>query len=170
MLTLRTLQPADREAFVDAVSEFLAVEPSWPFAFRFDLDDDFDEYVRMLEAWSKGEQLPESHVPSSYLVGLVERKIVGRVSLRHELSDALRRIGGHIGYGVVPSERGKGYATEMLRQTLPLARGLGISRAMLTCDDGNHASIRVIERCGGVLEARDQSPHGTTIRRYWISL
>jgi predicted acetyltransferase len=96
---------------------------------------------------------------------------VGRLSIRHELNDALRIEGGHIGYDTVPSFRGRGIATEMLRQALPVARTLGLQAVLITCDDTNAASIRVIERNGGVLEkTRVLAPDRPPKRYYWITL
>lgn len=104
-------------------------------------------------------------------MAVVTGKIVGRVSLRHELNDFLLREGGHIGYGVVPSERRKGYAKEILRQTLELASRLGIKRVLLTCDDNNEGSSRTIEAHAGKLENKILEP-GMSVakRRYWIDL
>ena len=85
------------------------------------------------------------------------------------LGIALRRGGGHIGFGVVPSERCKGYATGMLRQSLPLARALGLEHVLITCDD-NVASIRTIERAGGLLEDIVPVEEAVPKRRYWIKL
>ncbi|WP_221176943.1 GNAT family N-acetyltransferase [Nocardioides pocheonensis] len=77
---------------------------------------------------------------------------VGRMSIRHELNEWLREVGGHIGYDVRASRRREGHATAMLAAALPIARDLGIDRALLTCDDDNVASRLVIERNGGVFE------------------
>ena len=79
----------------------------------------------------------------------------------------LRTSGGHIGYDTVPSSRGRGVATEMLRQALPLARALGIVEALLTCDETNAASIRVIETHGGVLRATRVLDPGRPRKRYY---
>lgn len=78
---------------------------------------------------------------------------LGRISIRHALNDALRVIGGHIGYDVRPSRRGQGLGGQMLALALPHAAALGIDPAMLTCDADNAASWRMIERCGGIREA-----------------
>jgi predicted acetyltransferase len=77
---------------------------------------------------------------------------IGRVSIRHRLTEELRRLGGHIGYDVRRSRRREGHATAMLGAALPLAGGLGIGPALITCDTPNVASRRVIERNGGMLE------------------
>jgi predicted acetyltransferase len=88
---------------------------------------------------------------------------VGRISLRHELTPDLLEWGGHIGYDVRRSRRREGHATRMLAAVLPEAAALGIDPALLTCDDDNLASRRVIEVNGGRLE--DQRGHKL---RYWV--
>ncbi|WP_239491040.1 GNAT family N-acetyltransferase [Luteitalea sp. TBR-22] len=128
------------------------------------------QYLDALAARERGEHLGVGQVPSTFLFAFVGRRVVGRVSLRHELTPALERVAGHIGYAVVPEFRRRGYATEMLRQALDLARmQLGLSRVLVTCDDDNIGSIRVIEKNGGVLE---NIIEGTELRapkrRYWI--
>ena len=113
----------------------------------------------------------ETFVPRTQLWALAEEEFVGNISIRHELNDALRVEGGHIGYDTVPSFRGRGVATEMLRQALPVARALGLTAVLLTCDDTNAASIRVIERNGGSLrETRVLDTSRPPKRYYWITL
>ena len=96
-------------------------------------------------------------------------RMLGAVQIRHQLNDALLARGGHIGYGVRPSERRKGCATAMLSLTLPFARRLGIERALVTCAKSNAASARTILRCGGVLE-NEVSENSRVTQRYWIAL
>jgi predicted acetyltransferase len=152
------------------VREFEREDPEWEFAFLFDLDQDFGEYVERMQKWRQGKALPEGWVPNTFFVGLVADRVVGRLSLRHELNEFLRDFGGHVGFAVVPSARRRGYATEMLRLTFPHARSVGIDRLLVTCDDDNVASQGVIERCGGVLEDRRVRGGGGLTRRYWIGL
>lgn len=170
-LELRPLRPTDEAAFKAAVREFAAETPPWQFAFEFEEDDAFPDYVRRLETWSRGENISERFVPNTFLVGVVDGVIVGRLSLRHCLNEFLRREGGHIGYGVVPSHRRKGYATGMLRLALPHCARLGIKRALLTCDVDNHGSRTVIERCGGVFDRITDYPDMPVQKRhYWITV
>lgn len=85
------------------------------------------------------------------------------------MNEFLSQIGGHIGYGVRPGQRQRGYATEMLRQALPICVGIGIGQALVTCDTDNIGSIKVIERCGGVFESVTRLPElKVQKRRYWL--
>lgn len=94
---------------------------------------------------------------------------LGAITLRHALSEFLLRAGGHIGYGIRPSARGRGLATWALRAVLPEAQALGMERVLVTCRDDNLASAAVIERNGGVLDDVRETELGLT-RRYWITL
>jgi predicted acetyltransferase len=132
----------------------------------------FARYLDLLRQHACGENLPASYVASTFLFAFDGPRIVGRVSLRPELNDFLRRVGGHIGYAVVPEFRRRGYATAMLRQSLEIAhRDFGLDRVLLTCDDDNVGSIRTIEKNGGVLEGVITGPDlAKPKRRYWIEL
>jgi predicted acetyltransferase len=129
----------------------------------------FARYLQILEQRARGEEVPPGHVPSTFLFAFQGSKIVGRVSIRHELNEFLLRIGGHIGYTVVPEFRRRGYATEMLQQSVAIARQrFGLTRVLVTCDDDNVGSIRTIEKNGGVLENVVTGPDLAPKRRYWI--
>jgi predicted acetyltransferase len=108
-------------------------------------------------------------VNASYWWIVEDSHYAGAISLRHALNDFLLRAGGHIGYGVRPSARGRGLATWALRSVLPHARALGLENVLVTCDDDNAASALTIERAGGVLEDVRDTELGRT-RRYWITL
>jgi predicted acetyltransferase len=127
-------------------------------------------YVRgRQEAWSSDEAFrafteevlaqrleetprPVGFVPDTELWWVEGNEFLGRVGIRHRLTPALLEIGGHIGYDVRPSARRRGHATAMLRKARIVAHGLGIERALVTCDVDNVGSRAVIERNGGVLE------------------
>ena len=96
-------------------------------------------------------------------------RVLGAIALRHELNDHLLRHGGHIGYSVRPSARGRGLAAWALGEMLGEARALGLDRVLITCLASNVASARTIERNGGVLEDVTDSELGP-LQRYWIAL
>ena len=100
--------------------------------------------------------------------------VVGMIDFRHPLSDFLKNFGGNIGYSVRPSERRKGYASEMLGLVLPFCREFGESKVLLTCDKGKVASQRTIIKNGGVIENEIVDTVGLSksgiIQRFWISI
>ncbi len=119
--------------------------------------------------WDESETVYESgFVPSTlYFYADNRSKIVGSIHLRHELNDRLLINGGHIGYGVKPSERGSGVATSMLREMLKNLWDNEYDKILITCDDSNLASSKTIENCGGVLLDKPVF-EGVLTRRYWI--
>jgi predicted acetyltransferase len=167
-LRLRPLRAAD-EAEFRAGHAAMAADG---FAFGLSLEPGlgWDGYLRLLADHRAGRNLPERFVPSTFLVAEVAGELVGRVSIRHRLNDFLLREGGHIGYGVLPGHRRRGHATQILAQSLVIARSLGIDPVLLTCDDDNAGSAAVIEAGGGRLEnIVDTGPGEPPKRRYWIS-
>lgn len=102
------------------------------------------------------------YVPSEVFLEVRQNDdfVVGIIDFRHPLSDFPEKFGGHIGYSIRPSERRKGYASEMLRLVLPLCREIGESKILLTCDKGNVASQKTIikkRRCIGKRNCRYSS-------------
>jgi predicted acetyltransferase len=130
----------------------------------------FARYLEVLEAQERDAGIIPGQVPSTFLFAFLGHRVVGRVAIRHRLTGALLRVGGHIGYVVVPEFRRRGHATEMLRLALGIARDrLRLDRVLVTCDENNVGSIRVIERNGGVLESVVDGPEPgrPPTRRYW---
>ncbi len=167
MLRLRPPRPDDEAAFL-AGHEQMAAE-GFTFGLQLEPGMPWPDYLGRLADSSAGVNLPDGWVGSTFLVADLDEQIVGRVSIRHELNEFLRTEGGHIGYCVRPACRRRGYATEILRQALIVARSLGIDRVLITCDDDNAGSIRVIESCGGKLDSvRPATPGTPALRRYWI--
>jgi predicted acetyltransferase len=125
---------------------------------------EFARYLRQLEEDAQEQSpRPKGRVPQTTRWWVDGDEYLGRISVRHRLTAGLREIGGHIGYDIRPSARQRGHGTAMLAAVLPVARSLGIDQALLTCDEDNLASRRVIEANGGVLEGK----RGGTVR-YWI--
>ena len=166
-LRLRPLLLEDEEEF-RAAHEAMAPE-GFVFGLWLDNATSWKSYVEERAEERRGRAAP-GRVPSTFLVAVVDGRIVGRASIRHALNDFLAREGGHIGFGVLKEYRRRGYATEMLRQSLIIAAAEGLDRVLVTCDDENAASAAVIERCGGVVESVVQGSDGIPKRRYWIEL
>lgn len=135
--------------------------------FRNDYHD-FDFYLDNLEI----KQEIENHVPDStfFCLDLDRQIFVGAVNIRHYLNESLLLGGGHIGAGIRPSERRKGYATAMIKLALEECKKLGIEKVLMTCDKDNIGSAKSIMKNGGVLENTFINQKGIEIERYWITL
>jgi predicted acetyltransferase len=170
-MEIQLVPPAERyrESFLRGLREFRQEGLPWWVGGDLEIAErDFAAFVAKKLADSN--RRTEALVPKTHLWAVAEEQFVGRISIHHDLSDDLRIEGGHIGYDTVPSFRRRGVATEMLRQALPLARALGVTEVLITCDDTNAASIRVIERNGGSLrETKALAAHRPLKRYYWIS-
>ena len=153
----------------DMMSEWLSLETDFsPYAIRKNDYRDFAYYRDHLERKTEENGLTPNSV---YFCLDTERNIfVGAVDIRHYLNDRLLFTGGHIGDGVRPSERGKGYATAMIALALEKCRELGIGRVLMTCNTDNPASARTILKNGGVLENEVINEDGEPEQRYWIDL
>ena len=132
--------------------------------------DGFAGWTQRLRAQSDDSiPITAERVPASYWWIVEGGTYLGAITLRHALNEKLLDGGGHIGYGVRPSARGRGLATWAVGHVLDRARERGMDRVLITCDDVNLASARTIERNGGVLEDVRDTWLGRT-RRYWITL
>jgi predicted acetyltransferase len=171
-MEIELVPPAEscRESFLSGLREFRREGLPWWVGGDIEMaEQDFAAFVARKLA--DANRRSEAFVGKTHLWAVAEERFVGRISIHHELNDALRVEGGHIGYDTVPSFRGRGVATEMLRQALPVARALGLASVLLTCDETNAASIRVIERNGGSLrETKALDANRPRKRYYWITL
>lgn len=130
--------------------------------------DNFEALLARWENYSRGLGIKEGFVPhSTYWLVRNDNKVLGAVNIRHTLNDGLKHRGGHIGYGIRPSERRNGYAREMLRQALEIARKMDITKILITCDKENMASVKTIVGNGGVLDS-EGIESGVVFQRYWI--
>jgi predicted acetyltransferase len=166
-LRLLPVRPRDFDAATAAHAD-----ERWPpftFLLGYDPGEPWSTYLGSLHAVRQGVDLRTGEVPATFLLAWVGGELVGRTSIRHELNEHLGTYGGHVGYGVVPAHRHRGYATEILRQSVVIARSVGVTDVLVTCDEHNTGSAQTIERCGGVLDSIiDQPDGGPRKRRYWI--
>ena len=170
VLTLERPHVRYAESYRGLLDEFAARdEPLIPFTLEF-AHGDFDALVHSLEACSRGEGLPAGFVPhSTFWLVRGGREVVGVSNLRHALTPKLRIEGGNIGYGVRPSARRQGCATEMLRRTLNEARAVGLDQVLLTCAKGNAGSVATILACGGRFDSEEFiASRDEVVQRYWL--
>lgn len=153
-------------------AEHIAYMKEWdedrmtPSSFHLKEDIAYAVYLEELvvKEVGHGNRVPNSNY---FLVGDDER-IIGMVNIRHSLNDYLRQVDGHIGYGIRPSERRKGYATYLLSEALKITDQLSIRSVLITCNEDNIGSAAVIVNNGGVEDERFTEPHGNIVRRFWI--
>jgi predicted acetyltransferase len=146
-----------------------AGEKMTPYSLKASTNN-YEEYLRVTRDVSNGVNL-NGLVPADtyFLVAGEDTRILGAINIRYVLNDYLLNYGGHIGYGIRPSERKKGYATKMLELALALCRQKGMEKVLLTCDKGNIGSAKTMSKNGAVLE-NEVEENGKTVQRYWITL
>lgn len=165
--------PALAASYLEALREGMGLTSLHPLApdALAAIEADLAGHIASLndEAGTQHDDPPR--VPSTRFWLAEDGVVLGRIGVRYGLNDRLRQNGGHIGYEIRPSRRGRGLAHAALALAKANAWERGIGPLLLTCDDTNLASARVIERGGGVLE--DVIPHpdrpGALLRRYWIA-
>lgn len=168
MATILRLRPlrAEDEPSARAAHDELA---DYNFFLDYERDEPWSRFVDRMRRQRHGIDVASDRVRAVFLVAWVGDQIVGRTSIRFDLNEYLAEAGGHIGYAVLPVHRRRGYATEILEQSLVVARAEGVDDVLVTCAVDNVASRRVIERCGGefegmVYDGREEVEK----RRYWI--
>ena len=133
---------------------------------------DIDEWFKVIRNDLSPETVEEGRVPATIFLGIrnSDNRIVGTIQIRHILNEKLLRRGGHIGDGVRPTERGKGYATEMIRLAIEECKKLNLTKVLMVCYEQNVASRKTILANGGVLENKILAENGKVYERYWIDV
>ena len=168
MIRLVKLSEQYKDQLFEMMDEWTRVdEKIVPYAIRKNDYHDFEYYLENLEI----KEEMDGKVPDTTLFCLDEDRniFVGAVNIRHYLNEAMLLNGGHIGDGIRPSERRKGYATKMIGLALEECKKLGIDRVLMVCDKNNVGSAKSIMNNGGVLE-NEVVVNGVTEQRYWIDL
>ena len=133
--------------------------------------EEWCDFENRLQKFHKDE-----YVPSTIFLAVrkSDNKLIGIIDFKHKLTDFLSNYGGNIGYSVLPAERRKGYAKEMLKLMLQHCKKMGYDKILVTCDKENIASAKTIIANGGILENEiaDKSNLSKSgmIQRYWINL
>jgi predicted acetyltransferase len=166
-VTFREPHPDDEEDFAEA--QRIMAQEGFIFAFGYTPGEDFCKWIEVMAARRLGKNVAPGWVSATFELAMVETRIAGRLSVRHTLNDFLLQQGGHIGYGVLPAYRGQGIGKRMLQRGLQLTAALGIQRTLVTCNEDNAASRRIIEGAGGVYESSYTGDDvRVPIRRYWF--
>ncbi|MCY4063866.1 MAG: GNAT family N-acetyltransferase [Chloroflexi bacterium] len=155
-----------KSSFIEAVYEYIREKRTVNWHPEI-LRERFDEYLRVLQ---QAETDPLAGMVPATQLWLVAagHGYIGDVDVRHRLTLSLQRYGGHIGYKIRPSCRRQGYGTLICRLGIEQARQLGIGDILITCDDDNRGSAKIIEANGGVLQDRIDNGRGVLTRRYWV--
>lgn len=131
----------------------------------------YNEWLeKVISFRSKDTSFSNISTSTFFTVRKTDNKIIGSIQLRHELNEDLRKRGGHIGYGICPTERRKGYGKEQLSLVLSKAKELHIPRVMISCDKDNIGSAKVAIHNGGKLEWEGYDEEDGLIQIYWIEL
>ena len=138
-----------RDTFIDGLKEY-QLEGGFPTVNAEDRRNKFSEYIdrlssELIEGYGDKEKIHLEHL--WFVDG---KKYIGTVLLRHQLNEDLLNIGGNITYEIRPSERGKGYGKKMLELALLEAKERGLDKVLVTCDEDNIASKKIIEANGGI--------------------
>ena len=132
---------------------------------------DFDKWLEKIRKDVSEETIEIGRIPSTLFLGVrkSDNKVIGTIQIRHKLTERLLNI-GHIGDGVRPSERRKGYATQMIKLALEECKKMGMERVLMVCYKDNIGSRKSIQKNGGILENEVIAENGKIDQRYWINL
>jgi predicted acetyltransferase len=175
-LILRKITIEDKKEIEEMALEFLNANDEYPFEGVSDLkkvlDKSFEDFYNNLETNKHIDEIYPAYAnQTTYVLADESGHIYGLANLRHELKGKLIEIGGHVGYGIRPSERKKGYATIQLGMLLEKINELGIEQALITCRENNIGSKKTMEKFIGKSDTLVPSMHeGIMEYRYWIDV
>ena len=171
-LTLIFPQEQHKKSWNNIINEFQQHnEKISPYTLKFDCEN-YDDFLKKTQQFFNDDSIPSQFVPCAtyFLMDEKQEKILGAINIRYCLNEYLKNYGGHIGYGIAPSERRNGYATKMLAMSLEKCREFGIENILVVCNKDNIASAKTIINNGGILENEVSEADGTLVQRYWINI
>ncbi|MBU2523710.1 GNAT family N-acetyltransferase [Patescibacteria group bacterium] len=127
------------------------------------------KYIKTTQDNEIGKMLPQGWVSSTTYWLVDNGEFIGHVNIRHKLNDNLTKLGGHIGYYIRPTSRKKGYGTKILELALLKAKDLGLQKVLVTCDESNIVSKKIIKKNKGQFQSKVLGENGLKLR-YWIEL
>ena len=144
----------------------------WPLHLKYHTEELYNEMLKRVEDVENGIDLGEYASSSTYwLYDEENNKIIGASNLRHYLTEEGVKTWGHIGYGIRPSERRKGYATQLLNLTLEEAKKHKFDKVYLGAYVGNIGSWKTMEKFNAeFIEIVIEEDTGLPIKRYCINL
>lgn len=155
-----------KDSYIEALKEYREIDGD-----KLDIDErekNFDSFIQRLEADKVIDS--EDKVPNIRYWLVKDNRYIGRISYRPKLNDVLKLRGGNVGYSIRPSERGKGYATELVKEIKQKAKEDGLTELLITCNTDNIPSAKVIEKNGGVYTDSSLDKHGAAISRYIVPI
>lgn len=162
-----------KESYLEALKEFENDTENNGTNFQKPKENEsFEDFVNHFYDEMKGINLPEGYVPATMFWLIDNGEFIGRVQIRHELTSELFKHGGNIGYYIRPSKRKLGYGKKILEMALVEAKKIGFEKVLLSCNDDNTGSAKIIEVNGGVLEniLEPTNEKEKKTRRYWITI
>lgn len=174
MMTMRLVKPNInlKEHYIDYYMEWEMVgEKMNPGVLGKMNPTPFETMVKALQAIEFADNVPEGAVPESiYWLVNEKNRILGAVTIRHSLTERMLQTEGHIGAGIRPSERRKGYGTKILELALDKMQKMGFQKALVTCNEDNMGSEISIIKNGGIRGNDFSEAHGNIVKRFWITL
>jgi predicted acetyltransferase len=168
-MTLRRLTIEDKFQF-DAISG-IPLQNDVPFALFYQPKMKFEAYLELLQDFENGSRIPEGSVATSIFYAFLDGKIVGRLSLRHSLNERGLNADGHMGLAIHPDYQKRGLGGQIIRASFMFARQLKIPKLLMTVDEDNIASKKLIEKLGAVYENTYTGPLAKKpVLRYWLGI
>lgn len=160
-----------KQSYLSALKEYFSENFLNEKLNYYEIENDFDTYIKKIENWENGVDLPDSFSPQSERWLVKGNEYFGTLKIRHKLcNETLKRVGGHIGYFIRPSRRKMGYGNLILSLGLVEAKKIGLEKVLIICDESNIGSKNIIVNNGGVFESSVECPPYENKLRFWIDL